>query len=297
MGNIHGGNIIKNIHNKSIRKKNIHENIRKKNIHENIRKKNKKQKKIGGISEIDTLAELLSLRSEIEINIPKIRIDEILKNFQKIINAGIVIIISDNFIFNILHNNSITVILKKDNKYQKIIYPINFPIEKEIIDPEISTVFPISELTTEDIVSPYRKELPHFLEEHLLEEQLPHLSKKLYLSEEHLLEEQLPYLEQFKTAIEIFKETGEYHFDIDGIPYIVCLHVNGSIDCDAIDNISQFVNPVNIDDKPVPFSNYQYLWGSTNPKFSNTSWVSWCKYRQPDWLIGDWYYIIINMII
>lgn len=76
-----------------------------------------------------------------------------------------------------------------------------------------------------------------------------------------------------------------YHFLIDGEYYIAPLHVNGSIDNNAICMLkAQLCGelepiPTSIGSKPIPNSLYnQYVWASNN------EWLEWCSSEQKNWI-------------
>ena len=86
---------------------------------------------------------------------------------------------------------------------------------------------------------------------------------------------------------DIYAEYGlkYYHFLIDGEYYIAPLHVDGSIDRDAIGMLkAQLCGelepiPTSIGSKPIPNSLYnQYVWASTN------DWLEWCSSEQKNWV-------------
>ena len=96
-----------------------------------------------------------------------------------------------------------------------------------------------------------------------------------------------------KYAIKDFENNNTYKFIIDGISYLICLHIDGPPDNHAIDKLDNFIKPTIVADKPEYSKNQQYLWGST--LLSKKSWFRWCLKELPDYAVGNCYYIIVKM--
>ena len=181
----------------------------------------------------------------------------------------------DNF-FNEKHNEKKKLILKKYGNIEDFINSIK------------NTKFTISNHNTNinmnlskllEIKSLNHKKIEPFLTKYLL-----------------LLMKELK--EKTDTAINNFLEKGEYKFNINGKPHIVTLHVNNArLNKNAINNMKNFKKPKCLNSKPhSPNNQHQYVWGSTNPLFSEDSWIKWCRSEHlPEWIVGDWYILVIDM--
>ena len=101
-------------------------------------------------------------------------------------------------------------------------------------------------------------------------------------------------VENKKIVKKIFMKSGHTRFIINNVRYMYTLHVNGSIDNNAINHIFECRRPINCGSKPMMYSNINYVWSSSNPICKN-SWIAWCKSEMPHWIQGDYYGILTDM--
>ena len=99
----------------------------------------------------------------------------------------------------------------------------------------------------------------------------------------------------FELCIKEFYETGKYQYNIFGKSYIIAIHNNGPGDNNAIYRLDEFIPP-NITHSKPDSGDITYLWGSTLPTHSDgNDWLTRCYQEGVDTIIGDWFYIVINM--